>query len=226
MKRGPLMLGVMFAALYGPAFAADTTISSNTSTALKTSTSGNITINGNVSVTVATTGAVVTIDSGTSLSPSSVSNSGLIQNIGTGGGAIGVEILPGFTGSYIGSFVNDGITHGINVPYSGANNIGLLLAGTGTNGMVPGNGTFTGDITLGVGSSVIVTGPEARGNLTGPTAIGVDILSNLNGNLTIGSILDVKGEGVAGVITAADINGVLDISGGANLFGRFTSYTL
>ena len=86
------MLGVMFAALYGPAFAADTTISSNTSTALKTSTSGNITINGNVSVTFATTGAVVTIDSGTSLSPSSVSNSGLIQNIGTGGGAIGVEI--------------------------------------------------------------------------------------------------------------------------------------
>ena len=30
---------------------------------------------------------------------------------------------------------------------------------------------------------------------------------------------------MAGVITAADINGVLNISGGADLFGLFTSYT-
>jgi uncharacterized protein with beta-barrel porin domain len=206
----------MFAALYGPALA-DTTISSNTTTPLKTSTSGNITINQNVSVTVATTGAVVTIDSS-----NSVNNGGIIQNTQTGGGAIAVEILPGNTGNYL----NNGSLSGvINVPNGGLNNIGILLAGSGAGGMQPGNATFTGDITLEKPTTAIPTftviGPATHTG-TLPSAIGIDILSNLNGNLTVGSLVDMKGEGVTGIVTAADINGVIDITTGVNLYGTFT----
>jgi hypothetical protein len=197
------MLGVMFAALYGPALA-DTTVSSNTTTALKTSTSGNITVNQNVSVTVGATGAAVTIDSGTAAIPSSLSNGGIIQNIVTGGGGIAVELLPGNTGN----FLNDGTQQGrLNVPNAGFNNIGLLLA--------PG-GAFTGNITLGGGSTVTVIGPLAKGNATGPTAVGIEIQSILNGDLTVGSKVDARGEGTTGLVTSADINGLLDIGGGAN----------
>src|SRR5215469_2058357 len=97
--------------LAGPAAADDLTISSKTSSEVSTAaaannTPGNITITSGGSVEVSRTGPAVLLNSN-----NTVSNAGLISN-SFGTGAIGINIVPTFTGSVTNSGTINVITTG------------------------------------------------------------------------------------------------------------------
>ncbi len=110
--------------LAGPAAADDLTISSKTSAEVSTAaaannTPGNITITSSGSVEVSKTGPAVLLNSN-----NTVSNAGLISN-SFGSGAIGINIVPTFTGSVTNSGTINVITTGTAPTTSGQ--YGILL---------------------------------------------------------------------------------------------------
>jgi uncharacterized protein with beta-barrel porin domain len=158
------------------ASAADRTITTQVTTPVKTSDAssgpGNITINtatGSTtpgSVVVSTQGAAVTIDSN-----NSVLNDGTISNTAASG-AIGVNLLGGFSGS----LTSNG---NINVNGTGSNNIGILLSGSGS---------FVGSITTGPNAGIGVTGSDGVAiRLDAPLTGNVELNAGLAGIAAIGA---------------------------------------
>jgi hypothetical protein len=190
--------GVLFA---GSALADDLTINNGVTTPVFTSdptgngTPGNITFSSSGNVTLTTAGSAVTIDSN-----NTVTNNGAIINQ-AGSDGIGIHILGGFTGNLldangrpIGLTGTGSITvsaSGTNIP--GTGNIGLLLDGPGS---------FTGDIDL----------HAMRIDAAGVGAVGVQVDTNLVGNLQLGT-MNVTGEGASGVRTTAAITGAISNAG-------------
>jgi uncharacterized protein YhjY with autotransporter beta-barrel domain len=188
----------LLASIASPALADDLTINSNITTPVTTSqasngTPGNITINLGAGVTVAASGAAVTLDSN-----NIVDSQGAIQNNFTGGGAIGVHILGGLTGS----FISEGqVASVITVAGNGTGNYGVLLDGASA---------FTGDITLGTGAGLFVNGANSN---------GVAIKAPLNGNLTYGAFGILTGEGMNGLLVLAPITGSVSVTFGISVAG-------
>lgn len=193
MKRSPLAC-LLLCTIAAPAFADDLNVTSVLNAPVTTGTAanssaGNITIQTNGGVSINAAGAAVTLNSN-----NTIDNQGIIQNSFTGGGAIGVHVLGGNTGSLITEVFNTSI---INVAGGGAGNYGILLDGPSA---------FTGDITLGVVSQIVVSGANAN---------GIAVKAPLIGNLTVGSNTTITGEGANGVLVLSPISGSLAVN--ANL---------
>ena len=196
MKRSPLAC-LLLAGIASPALADNLTVEGVVSNPVATSsasngTAGNITIDVNSGVQVVAPGGAVTLDSN-----NTIDNLGIIQNANTGG-ALGVHILGGFTGS----FTNEGAEASlINVSGGGTGNAGVLLDGTSA---------FTGDISLGIGSGLFVNGANSN---------GVAIKAPLIGNLVMGASTTVTGEGANGILVQAPISGYIATGVGISLAG-------
>ncbi|HEX3483881.1 MAG TPA: autotransporter domain-containing protein [Micropepsaceae bacterium] len=199
MKHSPLVC-LLLAGIASPALADDSSITSILTSPVTTShaannSAGNITIQATGGVSINAAGAAVTLDSN-----NTIESIGVIQNA-FAGGAIGVHIEAGNTGTFITDVATTSI---INVSGGGTGNYGILLDG---------NSAFTGNITLGVASTIAVNGTNSA---------GVAIKAPLIGNLAIGSSTNVTGEGANGVIVLAPITGNLSFGGGVSAVGTAT----
>ncbi len=199
--RRILFAFLLLAGVSAPAFADDLSITSKVSAPVATAkaangTPGNITIQQGGSVDVAVQGAAVTLNSN-----NSVDNFGVIQNTYTQGGALGVHIVGGNTGT----FTNEaGTTTEISAGGGGANNIGVLLDGPAA---------FNGDLIFGTTSNLVTIGNNS---------IGVAIEAPLDGNLTLGSASSLVGQNITGVLVTAPISGSLTMSGSMSVAGTAT----
>ena len=156
-------LGLASVLLSSPAAADNLTISSKTTSPVSTAAAannspGDITIDANGSVEVSRSGYSVLLNSS-----NAVANSGTISNAG-GSGAIGLEIVPGFTGSVNNSGTINVITTGTSPTTTGQ--FGILL-------MNGNNISFTG------------TAANAATSLTASSVVGVimpgDLVSGATG---------------------------------------------
>jgi autotransporter-like protein len=156
-------LGLAGVLLSSPAAADNLTISSKTTSPVSTAAAannspGDITIDANGSVEVSRSGYSVLLNSN-----NAVANSGTISNAG-GSGAIGLEIVPGFTGSVNNSGTINVITTGTSPTTTGQ--FGILL-------MNGNNISFTG------------TAANAATSLTASSVVGVimpgDLVSGATG---------------------------------------------
>ena len=200
VKRSPLVC-FLLATVATPALADNLTISSIVSSPAATATAangsaGNITIQSGGGISINAAGAAVVLNSS-----NSITNQGIIQNAYTGGGAIGVHILGGNTGSFEAQVLTSSI---INVAGGGANNFGIL---------VDGSSPFTGSITLGAVSTL---------NVTGPNANGIAIKTPLSGSLTVGANTSATGENANGVLVLSPISGSLSVLGALSAVGTNT----
>src|SRR5262249_18336503 len=89
----------------------------------------------------------------------------------------------------------------INANGGGTGNTGLLLDGASA---------FTGDINIGTGSQMIVTGTNA---------VGVNIKAPLIGNLTMGAGATITGEKATGLLITAPITGSVSTTIGISVAG-------
>jgi hypothetical protein len=184
--RRILFACLLLAGVSVPAFADDLSITSKVTAPVATAnaangTTGNITIQQGGSVAVAVQGAAVTLNSN-----NAVDNLGVIQNTYAQGGAIGIHILGGNTGT----FTNEpGTTTEISSGGGGTSNIGVLLDGPAA---------FNGDLIFGAGSNLITIGNNS---------IGLAIEAPLNGNVTLGSTNSLVGQSITGVLVTAPISG-------------------
>jgi uncharacterized protein YhjY with autotransporter beta-barrel domain len=199
VKRSPLAC-LLLASITSPAFADDLTISTIVTSPVATSkaangTPGNITIDATGGVSVNAAGAAVTLDSN-----NTIESLGVIQNA-FGGGAIGVHIVGGNSGSFITDVTTTSL---INVSGGGTGNFGVLLDGSAP---------FTGNITLGTVSAIVVNGTNSS---------GVAIKAPLIGNLSVGATTAATGEGANGVLVVAPITGVLSFGFSVSAVGTST----
>src|SRR5262249_39178714 len=195
---------LLLATIATPALADDLTISSVLTAPVATATAsngtpGNITIDTAGGVSINAAGAAVVLNSN-----NTIDNQGIIQNSFTGGGAIGIHVLGGNTGSLVTEVFNTSI---INVAGGGAGNFGILLDGPGA---------FTRDITLGLVPQIAVTGANAN---------GIAIKSPLIGSLTVGANTTVTGENANGALVLSPISGQVAVNGNLAAVGTAT-YTL
>jgi hypothetical protein len=194
----------LLASVASPALADDLTISSVVTSSVATShaangTPGNISIAIGGGVSVVTAGAAVTLDSN-----NTVDNIGVIQNAFATGGAVGVHIVGGNTGT----FTNEGgSTSIINVGGGGDANTGVLLDGPAA---------FNGDILLGEAGTLFVNGNGSN---------GIAIRAPLNGNLTNGASTSASGVGANGILVLAPISGALSSTFAISAAGTAT-YTV
>src|SRR4051794_24289170 len=240
------------ALLSSPLMAQDfTDITTKVTEQIKTSTAadgvpGDILIESTGSVVVAVAGPAVEVDSA-----NSVTNQGLISNLGTNS-AIGVQLdataLGNGPGSDVTALDNTGT---IDLTGDGINKTGILvgIANDDTTGI------FNGGINLESGSTLKVTGNQAIGiaigdstsmmgdldiagalTLSGGTGMtgvligtvaGTDTPANLTGNLTVaaGSAFSLTGDSSIGIHIAENstLTGNLDIEG--SLSGAPTTAT-
>ena len=178
---------LLLAGIASPALADDLSINSILTAPVSTSNAsnnspGNISITAIGGVSINAAGAAVTINSN-----NTVESLGVIQNA-FAGGAIGVHIVGGNTGSLITDVTSTSI---INVSGGGTGNYGVLLDG---------GSAFTGDVTLGVVSTIAVNGTNSS---------GVAIKAPLIGNLSVGATTAATGQGATGVLVLAPITGSL-----------------
>jgi uncharacterized protein YhjY with autotransporter beta-barrel domain len=199
--RRSLFACLLLAGVSAPALADDLSITSSIKTPVATAsaangTPGNITIQQGGSVDIAAQGAAVTLNSN-----NSVDNLGVIQNTYAQGGAIGVHILGGNTGT----FTNEpGTATEISSGGGGANNIGVLLDGPAA---------FNGDLIFGSASNVVTIGTNS---------VGVGIEAPLNGNLFEGATNSFVGQNITGILVTAPISGSLTTSGTVGVAGTAT----
>jgi len=184
LKRGTLVYGVVIASVALPALADDLVLTGTPTTPVATktaanSTPGNITVSTDTVLSINATGAAVTIDS-----DNSVTNSGNIQNPFAGGGAIGLHILGGTTGSY--SQESNGF---MNITGGGTGNYGILL-----DGAAP----FTGTIEMKSGSVLVSHGTDAS---------AIAIKAPLIGDLKLNGVINGIDPGATGVLVTAPITG-------------------
>jgi hypothetical protein len=203
VKRSPFAC-LLLATVASPAFADDLTISTITKTPVATATAsnnspGNITIDSTGGIDITTAGAAVVLNSN-----NTIDSSGIIQNTFTGDGARGIHILGGNTGSLVTDVVTSSV---INVAGGGSGNYGILVDGAGG---------FTGNITLGTVSTIVVTGPNAT---------GIGIQTPLIGNLTVGANTTVTGLNANGVVVLSPVSGQISVQGNLAAVGT-TTYTL
>ena len=203
VRRSPFAC-LLLATIATPALADDLTISSILKQQFQTATAsnnspGNITITSTGGVDISAAGAAIVLNSN-----NTIDSQGIIQNSFTGDGALGVHILGGNTGSLITEVFTTSI---INVAGGGKGNYGILLDGAGG---------FTGDITLGTVSTIVVTGPNAT---------GIGINTPLVGNLTVGANTTVTGLSANGVLVLSPISGIVSVQGNLAAIGTLT-YTL
>ncbi len=189
MNRTVLLSSAMSLALMSQASADDLTVSSTVSTQLSTatasnSTPGNITVASGGAVQVNVAGAAITVNSS-----NNVVNNGTISNL-IGTDAVGVQLTGGFTGS----FTNNGT---INLPGTGT-----PPTSTGQFGIVvtPGTGPLTGNIILGSASSITISGLSAQ---------GIDLQTEITGNVTLAGTIKASGSLANGLISVAPIDGAL-----------------
>jgi uncharacterized protein YhjY with autotransporter beta-barrel domain len=178
---------LLLAGIASPALADDLSINSILKDPVSTSNAsnnspGNISITAIGGVSINAAGAAVTLNSNNTLE-----SLGVIQNA-FAGGAIGVHIVGGNTGSFITDVTTTSI---INVSGGGTGNYGVLLDG---------GSAFTGDVNLGVVSTIAVNGTNSS---------GVAILAPLIGNLSVGATTTATGQGANGVLVQAPITGSL-----------------
>ncbi len=199
--RRILFACLLLAGVSAPAFADDLSITSKVTAPVATAnaangTPGNITIQQGGSVDVAVQGAAVTLNSN-----NAVDNLGVIQNTYAQGGAIGIHILGGNTGT----FTNEpGTTTEISSGGGGASNIGVLLDGPAA---------FNGDLIFGAGSNLVTIGNNST---------GLAIEAPLNGNVTLGSTSSLVGQNITGVLVTAPISGSFTTSGSMTVGGTAT----
>ena len=199
--RRILFACLLLAGVSAPAFADDLSITSRVTAPVATvsaanGTPGNITIQQGGSVDVAVQGAAVTLNSN-----NAVDNLGVIQNTYAQGGAIGIHILGGNTGT----FTNEpGTTTEISSGGGGASNIGVLLDGPAA---------FNGDLIFGAGSNLVTIGNNS---------VGLAIEAPLNGNVTLGSTSTLVGQNITGVLVTAPISGSFTTSGALTVAGTAT----
>ena len=197
MKRR--LVGILLAGVASPALADNLDIKSIINTPVQTSKAsnnspGNVTIEFGAGISVTNPGAALTLDS-----PNSIDNLGTIQNAGQGG--IAVHIVGGLTGSFLSEGQVGSI---INANGGGTGNVGVLLDGASA---------FTGDINLGTGTQMIVTGTNA---------VGVAIRAPLNGTLTMGAGASVTGENAIGLLVVAPVSGSVSLTEGISVAGTNT----
>ncbi len=188
-------MGVFLA--MGPAHAAGpTTITSQLKTPINTLTDGDITINTSGSVVIATSStAAVTINS-----DNKVVNGGKIENAATTD-AIGVLLEGG----------------GADAGFSGTGSITLNgKDATGGIGIEVAASGFTGNILLGTGSVV---------NVTGGHSTGIAIFGPLVGNVTLEGIVSITGADATGLLVTGPITGTITNSGIVNVRGVATLST-
>lgn len=208
-----------------PALADDLTISSKTTSPVSTaaaanSTPGNITITSSGSVEVSKTGPAVLLNSS-----NTVSNSGTISNAG-GSGAVGVTIVPGYTGALTNSGTINVVTSGtaptttgqVGVQLVNGNNISF--GGTASNGSTSLTassviGVITpGDVLTGTGFN---TGTYIVSQSSGPPGgPGVYVLSQpttaaITSTQTTGSGPSLVGTGSGTNLTVSSVTGLINV---------------
>jgi uncharacterized protein YhjY with autotransporter beta-barrel domain len=197
VRRSPLIC-LLLAGVASPALADDLTVTSILNAPVTTSKAsngspGNISIQAGGGISSTAAGATVTIDTA-----NTVESVGIIQNAFANGSAIGVHILSGSAGTFIADATSVSV---INVGGAGTNNIGLLL-----DGSTP----FTGTLTLGISSAVVVTGDSST---------GVAINAPLSGGLFVGSTVVATGAGTTGVFVRAPVTGTFSLQDGVSAVG-------
>jgi uncharacterized protein YhjY with autotransporter beta-barrel domain len=191
LRRNGLIFGVLMASAAWPAFAVDLVVSGTNNTSslftntLGDGTPGNITLSLSSLITTTGQGATLTINSN-----NTITNEGTVQNTFAGGGAIGVHILGGNTGTY--TQLARGI---VNVTGSGAGNAALLVSGSGP---------FVGSIDLRLGSAVLSRGLGAR---------AVDIKTPIVGDFGAYGTINGADAGANGIVVGAPITGRLTVGG-------------
>jgi len=204
VKRSPFVCLLLATVATTPALADNLDITTILKQQFQTATAsnnspGNITIESTGGIDISAAGAVIVLNSN-----NTIDSQGIIQNSFTGDGALGIHILGGNTGSLITEVFTTSI---INVAGGGSGNYGILVDGAGG---------FTGDITLGTVSSIVVTGPNAT---------GIGIKTPLTGNLTVGANTTVTGVNANGVLVLSPISGIVTVQGNLSAVGTLT-YTL
>lgn len=173
-------------------------------------------------------------------SNNTVTNAGAIT-ITDSNNSTNVRINPGVTGSYTGTGqINNTEDYTRPNDDKDGDTDGPLALGTGRTGLLvePG-GTYTGNITLGVGSTVTVEGNNSAGvsiqsvlngsyrqrgstTVTGSNGVGVDFREDVTGNIAIGGLnatTFAQGEGSVGVRVLGDVAGEFLIDGAVSATG-------
>jgi hypothetical protein len=182
-KRALMLTAAAAALLSGPVLGDDfTDIKTKVTQPVQTSTANNgtpadILIETTGSVVVATAGPAVEIDS-----PNSVTNQGIISNIGTVS-AIGVRLDATAPGNGPGSSVTAFDSTGtIDLSGTGTEKTGILIGIANTDS----TGIFNGGINLEDGSKLTVTGDSAQGIYIGSN-------TTLNGNIDLAGSMSLSG---------------------------------
>ncbi|MFL5236094.1 MAG: autotransporter domain-containing protein [Rhizomicrobium sp.] len=182
-KRALMLTAAAAALLSGPVLGDNfTDIKTKVTQPVQTSTANNgspadILIETTGSVVVATAGPAVEIDS-----PNSVTNQGIISNIGTEN-AIGVRLDATAAGNGPGSSVTAFDSTGtIDLSGAGTEKTGILIGIANTDA----TGIFNGGVNLEAGSKLTVTGDSAQGIYVGSNTM-------LNGNIDIAGNMSLSG---------------------------------
>jgi hypothetical protein len=201
VKRSRLVC-VLLAGAATPALADNLSIGSVINTPVKTSQAangspGDVTIQFGAGISVNQAGAALTLDSN-----NAIDNLGTIQNAAPGG--IAVHILGGVTGSFLSEGQVGSI---INANGGGTGNYGVLLDGSSP---------FTGNIILGTGNQMIVTGTNAVG-----VAIKAPVVGNgtVNGDVLMGAGATITGENATGLLVTAPVSGSVSTTIGISVAG-------
>lgn len=242
MNKHALMLtAATVALLAGPAFAA-TTITTKQTTAQKTSTTGDLTIDTGGSVVITAASPAVEIDSANSVSLSVVGAT--ISNLNTTN-AIGVQLdatTVGTNGTALGTPALDSFGV-IDLTGTGTGKIGILVHAPDASGDI-----FNGDIKLEAGSSTkvqgdssfgleVATGATLNGNITilgsllatatsttattASNIVAMGIYGDVTGDIDIGTggAVQAIGQGANGMVIAGDVTGSLTNSGSLEAVG-------
>lgn len=182
----------LFAVAWGSAALAETVIDGNRTTPVETSTANNgaaddVLIDEDATVTVAN-GTALNLDSNNDLTVD-----GTVRITSTTGGT-GALLEAGNTGD----FTFSGVMDLYQDEDPDEDELGPVLGEDNTGIEVSGAGVFTGDITLEDGSVIAVGGDDS---------FGINILSAMTGDISVGGTIQVVGENATGINLAAPLTG-------------------
>ena len=223
-----------------PAWALD--VDDDTTTPVTSSTAddgapGDVTItdDGEIDISGQDGATAVTVDS-----DNSVTNEGSILSEDTDN-TTGIHVLA----DTVGSITNNGTIY-LNEDYTRTDDDDdddvdgpLAIGANRTAILVDSGGTLTGDITLGVGSAILVEGNDSAGivvgsaldgsfksdgsiSVTGDNALALSFEESVSGDILISGSVSARGENATGLVVGGDVGGTLTIDSSVSSTG-FTS---
>lgn len=197
----------LFAVAWGSAAVAETVIEGERTTPVETSTANN----GAADDVLVDEDATVTVANGTALnldSNNDLTVDGTVRITSTTGGT-GALLEAGNTGD----FTFSGVMDLYQDEDPDEDELGPVLGEDNTGIEVSGAGVFVGDITLEDGSVIAVGGDDS---------FGINILSAMTGDVSIGASIQVVGENATGVNLAAPLTGdfTVETLGAISAFGE------